>query len=801
MASQHLSHITSSLGIRRKPSVDPLSFSFEGNASAPKKSLITPKRWKTDSPNVMAALSSENWQHMTKRIRDENLTLLVVTVTEAADLKPVGAFFRADPFLRIRKDFHIQQTTTKRKDLNPVWKERCHFLVNSETVLTFEMIDASLDNRWTVASPIMGTGELRVTDELMESVKSGPQPAVVPLTLNNKPAGKVHLLLDLNKMACLNPSVISNELRDISVPEQTLTHHLEPCVRQLRVKLGRSIVSTYSTSKTADPYVKVVCGLFSASTEPQLSCLAPVWDEDFIVPVPYRSPGTNPLPKALLYNEVELQLWQWEPTGGDSQVGRVRIPFSQIPGFDGEKIDPDDPPWTEFPMQTLNLEQVKRRIHDVVTIGPSKASGDSTITAALFFDMSYWQPPTCGCGKLTIQLDMIRLKHPAPGLHVIIKSNRHWVRFPVTSGERLNRVLQGMVWCPGMVYTIAVISCKLAQRDRTLGVVHIRPASLIPNRQTPAEFQLLTRGKAKCFLHGTLHLTLCWECTCPFATAKAYLRPPLAPRYYAHPWTATQTALFAKYSLEAIMLYLDSQPNPIRSETVKDVLGDQVNKFDRAILKAHLNRSRVALAKIKVFAERLHQLLKWENYWLSFSANVAWVAFSFFPREVFTCGLIAGALYLTYLNLTTPKTARLMPMDAELFGGMARDSDEEEEDEAPVRKALNPVTILSRKIEQFEDAGVKAQTVLRVVATGFESLVSAVEFSDFMISKIVATILVVAALALWVIPFPLLLAAVGLHVLRHPRFRKPVPSAAVCLISRLPNRADTVIYAKGGKLP
>lgn len=25
------------------------------------------------------------------------------------------------------------------------------------------MIDASLDNRWTVASPIMGTGELRVT--------------------------------------------------------------------------------------------------------------------------------------------------------------------------------------------------------------------------------------------------------------------------------------------------------------------------------------------------------------------------------------------------------------------------------------------------------------------------------------------------------------------------------------------------------------------------------------------------------------------------------------------------------------
>eukprot|EP00669_Euglena_mutabilis_P006185 TRINITY_DN1890_c0_g1_i3.p3 TRINITY_DN1890_c0_g1~~TRINITY_DN1890_c0_g1_i3.p3 ORF type:complete len:141 (+),score=41.11 TRINITY_DN1890_c0_g1_i3:900-1322(+) len=140
-------------------------------------------------------------------------------------------------------------------------------------------------------------------------------------------------------------------------------------------------------------------------------------------------------------------------------------------------------------------------------------------------------------------------------------------------------------------------------------------------------------------------------------------------------------------------------------------------------------------------------------------------------------------------------------MDADLFGGVARDSDIEEEDDPHARKALNPVTILSRKIEQFEEAGVKAQTITQVVATGFESLVSAVEFSDFMISKIVATILVVAALALWIIPFPLLLAAIGLFLLRHPRFRKPVPSAAVCLISRLPNRADTVIYAKGGKLP
>jgi len=800
MANDRLSHITGSLGIRRKPSVDQLCL-LECKDVVPRRNVSQSKHWQTDYANVVADLSSENWHNMTKRMRDENQTLLVVKVTEAVDLKPLRALSRADPFLRIRKEFHIQQTTTKRRDLNPVWKESCYFLVNSGTVLTLEMVDDSRDGRWKVASAILGTGELCVTDELLESLTAGPHHVVVPLTSNNKPAGKVHLQLDLNTNTCLNPSVISNELRDISVPHQTLTHHLEPSIRQLRVKLGRSVVSSYSSTKTADPYVKVVCGLFSAATEPQLSCLAPVWDEDFIIPVPYRSPGTNPLPKALLYNEVELQLWQWEPTGGDSQVGRVRIPFSQIPGIDGEEIDPDDPPWTEFLLQTLSLEHVKRRIHDAVTIGSSKATGDSTINAALFFETSYVQPPTSGCGKLTIQLDSICLKHPAPGLHVIVKSNRHWVRFPVTSGERLNRVLQGMVWCPGMVFTIAVVSCKVTQKDRTLGVVHIRPASLIPNRQTPAEFQLLTRGKAKCFLHGTLHLTLCWQSSSFLTLTKSYLEPPLAPRYYDHPWTATQTGLFAKYSLEVIMLYLDGQPNPIRSETVKDVLGDQVNKFDCAILKAHLNRSRIALSKVVAITQHLDRLLRWENYWLSLAANVAWVAFSFFPREVFAGSLIAGALYLSYLNLTISTTDRLTPMDADLFGGVARDSDSEEEDDPHARKALNPVTILSRKIEQFEEAGVKAQTITQVVATGFESLVSALEFSDFMISKIVAMLLVVAALALWLIPPSLLSAAVGLHALRHPRFRTPIPSKAVCLLSRLPNRADTVIYAKGGKCP
>jgi len=738
---------------------------------------------------------------MTNQIREENMPLLVITVIEAVDLKPVGAFFRADPFLRFRKDFFVEQTTTKQKVLNPVWKERCHFFVNPGTTLTLEMVDDSLDNRWIVASAIMGTGELCVTEQLLESLKSGPQHLVVPLTQCNRPAGTVHLQLDLNTHASLDPSVISNELRDISVPHQTLTHHLEPSVRQLRVKLGRSVVSTYSTSKTADPYVKVVCGLFSASTEPQLSCLAPVWDEDFIVPVPYRSPGTNPLPKALLYNEVELQLWQWEPTGSDSQVGRVRIPFSQIPGFSGESVDADDPPWTEFPVQTLNLEQVKRRIHDVVTIGPSKASGDSRITAAIFFDTSYTQPPSAGCGNFTIQLDRIQLKRPVTGLHVVVKSDRHWVRFPVTSGERLNRVLQGMVWCPRMVFTIAVVSSKLAQKDRTLGVVHIRPASLIPNRQTPVEFQLLTRGKAKCFLHGTLHLSLCWETTSFVATTKAYLKPPLAPRYYMHPWTATQTALFAKYSLEAVMLYLDSQPNPIRSETVKDVLGDQANKFDRAIIQAHLHRSYTAIARIEVFWDGVNRLLKWTNFWLSLAANVTWAAFAYFPREVLSCAFVAIVLHVSLLNLTIPRTARLMPMDADLFGGVARDSDdEEEEDEAPVRKALNPITILANKIEEFEGAGVKAQTITWAVANGFETVLSALEFSDFVISKIIAVFLVMVLLALWVIPFPHLLAAIGLFLLRHPRFSTPVPCAAVCLLSRLPNRDDTVIYAKTRKL-
>lgn len=53
------------------------------------------------------------------------------------------------------------------------------------------------------------------------------------------------------------------------------------------------------------------------------------------------------------------------------------------------------------------------------------------------------------------------------------------------------------------------------------------------------------------------------------------------------------------------------------------------------------------------------------------------------------------------------------------------------------------------------------------------------------------------AFALWTLPFSIIVAAVGLYVLRHPRFRKPVPSRSLCLLSHLPNKVDTVLYTKG----
>ena len=104
-------------------------------------------------------------------------------------------------------------------------------------------------------------------------------------------------------------------------------------------------------------------------------------------------------------------------------------------------------------------------------------------------------------------------------------------------------------------------------------------------------------------------------------------------------------------------------------------------------------------------AAYLRWICSWESPRVSAAANVLWALTCYFPREACSAALVMAAGYALYRVVTCPTSGRVPAMDASLFGGLAEDSEEESEEEKRTRTILNPVVILQKKIENFENAG------------------------------------------------------------------------------------------------
>ena len=87
------------------------------------------------------------------------------------------------------------------------------------------------------------------------------------------------------------------------------------------------------------------------------------------------------------------------------------------------------------------------------------------------------------------------------------------------------------------------VASKVGGRDRTVGVLHVRPSDAVPFRWTSRKLPLLTRASGKCKCNGHLTLSVLWRMSSLVDGLKQYVKPPLPVRYYTHPWTPKQRSL------------------------------------------------------------------------------------------------------------------------------------------------------------------------------------------------------------------------------------------------------------------
>eukprot|EP00667_Euglena_gracilis_P002121 EG_transcript_2120 len=740
--------------------------------------------------------SDANAPHSDPSANAPGTVSLIICILDATGLSAQKLTGRTrDPFVAVEMNCITQVTTIKKRTLDPVWKEIMVFLMEGPTAtIRFDM-----RHKAVVDSDCIGSGELTITAGMVRRLAEDRLMAKVGLVHQGEAAGTLRVEVGLGDARRCH-ILVNQDVRDISAPgTPPATHYLAPFMRKLCVKvLDAQAPSAECKTATADPFVVVKCGLFKAQTDTMFSTTSPQWDQTFYIAVPYRTIGCHALPQELQLDGLEMQLHNWDPSGG-YEVSRIRVPFSEIDGVDGTIIDPDNPPVKEYPLKLVREEKLKRSVYDVAhrisnAVVPKSAGQVSdcgaagTIRAALFYDRSYDPPIQPGVITATLRFDELRVATKY-NVAVVMKYERHWVTFPVdnTAGSiKLDRVFQLTVRDPRALVTIAVVA-RLQLSSRVLGINHIRISSAKPFEWQQQSFPLLTRGSKWCHQHGFLSVSILVEAPSFLRLCREYLRPPLAPRYYNHPWTDEQLNAFKKFQKEAVLVYLSKQVPAIDSNVVSDMLAHEFVKFEFGLVKAHFRRCKAALEPLRNAWRTVHDVMHWKSYPVSLAANVLWLLAIYYPREVFT---LFFALLCIRAAVFFGGPHPLPLMDPSISGGM----NEEDEDEEKKEKGI--IVTLQRKIERFEHVATRVQAIMDKAASVLEAFLGLFRFTDYTITAIVMMALTALWVLIWLFPAQLLLSVLGLILLRHPFLRKPTPSPPLCLLSRLPNKADLVIYTR-----
>jgi acyl-CoA synthetase (AMP-forming)/AMP-acid ligase II len=101
--------------------------------------------------------------------------------------------------------------------------------------------------------------------------------------------------------------------------------------------------------------------------------------------------------------------------------------------------------------------------------------------------------------------------------------------------------------------------------------------------------------------------------------------------------------------------------------------------------------------------------------------------------------------------------------------------------------------VLKYRYERLRSVAERIQNALGDLAGVGERVQSLLSWQDPRATAILIAFCITASIILYVTPFQVVAALLGVYILRHPRFRDPWPAAPWNLFGRLPSQADRIL--------
>ncbi|CAI9761142.1 unnamed protein product [Fraxinus pennsylvanica] len=733
----------------------------------------------------------------------EQMEYLYVRVVKAKDLPGKDVTGSCDPYVEVKLGNYKGTTRHFEKKSNPEWNQVFAF---SKERLQASVVEVTVKDKDVVKDDFMGRVQFDlnvIPKRVPPDSPLAPQWFRLEDRKGDKVKGEVMLAVWMGTQAdeafpeaWLSDGVAIGGVDSLSSIRSKV--YPSPKLWYLRVNvIEAQDLQPSDKSRFPEVYVKAILGSEGLTTQVSTSrSINPTWNEDlmFVAVEPFEAPLILSVEDRVAPNKTEI-------------LGRCAIPLKNV----DKRVDnkPVNTRWYNLEKLLVEGEKKEGKFNSKIHARISLDGGYHVLDESTHYS-SDLKPTAKQLWKSSIgilELGILNAQGLSPmktvdgqattDAYCVAKYGLKWVRTRTiinSLSPKWNEQYTWEVYDPCTVLTIGVFDNGNLPggdgKESRIGKVRIRLSTLETDRVYTHSYPLLVLQPSGVKKMGEIHLAVRFTCLSLINMMHMYSLPLLPKMHYHLPLTVLQLNKLRHQATDIVCAKLSRAEPPLKNEVVGYMLDLGAQVWSMRKSKANFFRIMAALSGLIAVGKWLDQICKWKNPITTVLIHILFLILVLYPElilpTIFLYLFLIGVWYYRWRPRHPPH------MDTRLSCADNAHPDEldEEFDSFPTSSASD---IVKMRYDRLRTIAGRIQTVVGDMATQGERLQSLLNWRDPRATALFVTFCFVAAIALYVTPFQVVALLAGFYVLRHPRFRKKVPSVPLNYFRRLPSKADCML--------
>lgn len=385
--------------------------------------------------------------------------------------------------------------------------------------------------------------------------------------------------------------------------------------------------------------------------------------------------------------------------------------------------------------------------------------------------------------------------------YCVAKYGPKWVRTRTifdTFNPRFNEQYTWEVYDPCTVITVSVFDNRHTQptgpaqvKDLPIGKVRIRLSTLESDRVYTNAYPLLVVTPQGVKKMGDIELAVRMTCASTANLMHAYVQPQLPRMHFFYPIEPRQQEHLRVAAMNIVALRLMRAEPPLRQEVVRFMLDTEAERWSMRRSKANYFRIMGVLHGVLAIMNWFSDICSWKSPVTTVLVHILFLILVWYPELL----LPTMFLYMFLIGAWNYRFRSRIPpfMDSKLSQGEYIGDLDELEEEFNVVPANRAAEVLKLRYERLRSVAGRIQNALGDLASMGERLHSLLSWRDPRATAMFITFCLLTAIILYVTPFQVAAVLLGVYVLRHPRFRDPLPGLPINFFKRLPSQSDRIL--------